>query len=690
MNPFAALELSPASHFAVNVHAAVYRVIVYARGLGALGGGDADELFARYPFLRGHLQTMAPYLPDGLGWEETVAWWPRALSEWEREAPAERPPPLVALARAGVLDLDDRMALLTAGLAEEDSRFAELLSDLQPGGARTAMLETLGRVVGVDHWALGRRLLDAGLVEAADPRVPRSQWVLRVPSGLWEAIRGFAAVAPEPGMELRWELPDARELVLAPGVAARVHELPAVLARERASTLVVRGMRGSDREEVVGAVARSLGVAVLRVDGETAADEASWRRVGPLCTALGALPMVVLDLAPGETATLASPPGYDGPLAAVLAGEGGVRGQAMLRSVTLELPPEGFDERLRLWEGALPAQPVEELAERFLLPAGHLRRVATEARAIAALERREQVGAADVRQACRSLNRQRLETLATHVEPAGTWESLVVSERTGARLLELERRCRHRERILERLAPSLRAGATRGVRALFTGASGTGKTMAARILAAELGMDLFRVDLAAVVNKYVGETEKNLHRILSTAEELDVLLLIDEGDALLGARTEVRSANDRFANLETNYLLQRLESYQGIVAVTTNAADRIDPAFSRRMDVVVSFVEPGPLERREIWALHLPEGHTADARRLDEISERCVLSGGQIRNAALSATLLALDRDGNVATTDVERAVSAEYGKAGAVSPLDRDGHAAPERGIEAFLEALS
>ena len=132
------------------------------------------------------------------------------------------------------------------------------------------------------------------------------------------------------------------------------------------------------------------------------------------------------------------------------------------------------------------------------------------------------------------------------------------------------------------------------MRALLTGPSGTGKTLACRLLAAELDKDLYRVDLAAVVDKYVGETEKNLDRILSTAEELDVVLLIDEGDSLLGNRTEVRTANDRFANLETNYLLQRLESYQGIVVVTTNAPDRIDPAFQRRMDVVLQLVEPGP------------------------------------------------------------------------------------------------
>ena len=198
-----------------------------------------------------------------------------------------------------------------------------------------------------------------------------------------------------------------------------------------------------------------------------------------------------------------------------------------------------------------------------------------------------EVTLADAQEACRALNRQLLDTLATHLDGDGfSWEMLVVSDGVVDRLGELERRCRHRERLPERLGPAFGATGNRGVRALLTGPSGTGKTLAARILAAELGMDLYRVDLAAVVNKYIGETEKNLHRVLSTAEDLDVVLLLDEGDALLGARTEVRSSNDRYANLETNYLLQRLENYQGIVLITTNAGENIDSAFQRRMDVV--------------------------------------------------------------------------------------------------------
>jgi len=222
-----------------------------------------------------------------------------------------------------------------------------------------------------------------------------------------------------------------------------------------------------------------------------------------------------------------------------------------------------------------------------------------------------------------------------------------------------------------------------GVRALLNGPSGTGKTLAARILAAELQTDLYRVDLASVVNKYIGETEKNLSQLLARAEELDVILLIDEGDALMTNRTDVKSANDRYANLETNYLLQRLESYEGIVIVTTNAGNRIDSAFQRRFDMIIDFQPPDAYERLLIWQLHLPTDHRISSERLQELAQHCVLTGGQIRNAALHGALLAVDggRGSEMNDCDLETAVRREYRKAGASYPLIRpsrsDGHQA-------------
>jgi SpoVK/Ycf46/Vps4 family AAA+-type ATPase len=205
-------------------------------------------------------------------------------------------------------------------------------------------------------------------------------------------------------------------------------------------------------------------------------------------------------------------------------------------------------------------------------------------------------------------------------------------------------------------------------------------------------MDLYRVDLASVINKYIGETEKNLHRVLARAEELDIILLLDEGDSLLGQRTDVKSSNDRYANLETNYLLQRLENYQGIVLITTNAAQNIDTAFQRRMDVVVDFVPPQADERWAIWQLHMPDDCAVRADFLARVAAQCALTGGQIRNAALLSTLLAVsDGSGRVRNRHLDAAVRAEYRKAGAVCPLEENGAARmPASQLDQFIRVIA
>jgi len=277
---------------------------------------------------------------------------------------------------------------------------------------------------------------------------------------------------------------------------------------------------------------------------------------------------------------------------------------------------------------------------------------------------------ADLVESARSLNREALDSLARPLPPGGDGAQLPVTDSTWDELEHLEQRCRHRERLPDRLQGAPGGSPGCGVRALFTGPSGTGKTLAARLLAGRLGKDLYRLDLSAVVNKYIGETEKNLNRAFDRAEELDVVLLLDEGDALLTRRTDVQTSNDRYANLETNFLLQRLENYQGIVLITTNARERIDSAFERRMDVIVDFHFPDVEERLALWRLHLTSRSTVEDGILREVAARCQLTGGQIRNAALHATLLALDNGGLVTPAYLHAAVRREYVKQGAVSPL--------------------
>jgi SpoVK/Ycf46/Vps4 family AAA+-type ATPase len=301
---------------------------------------------------------------------------------------------------------------------------------------------------------------------------------------------------------------------------------------------------------------------------------------------------------------------------------------------------------------------------------GNIRRAAGLARTYAALDGRTAITDADMRQASRALNRQALDALATHLPTGGDWSHVVVAPETLGELRDLERRCRNREQLRAVVGPALGAELNCGVRALFGGPSGSGKTLAARLLATALQKDLYRLDLAAVVNKYIGETEKSLSQVFARAEELDVVLLLDEGDSLLTRRTDVQNANDRYANLETNYLLQRLETFEGILIVTTNAMGRIDGAFQRRMDVVINFQNPGCAERAAIWRLHLPPEHALDPDFLEEIAALCALSGGQIRNAVLHAALLALDADQPIDERHLSAAIEREYRKLGELCPL--------------------
>jgi hypothetical protein len=702
------IERNVAGHFRLNFYAAVYHLVHALRRLANENGTAFETTLRAHGFLARYLEQILPHIPDELSWEEMLAWWRREISDWENDASAELP--LVALDREGSVGFTGRLALMIVALGEEDSRFGTLFGALQsPLATRRPSLELIGQMLknghadaGADGWSICRDLLGAGLIEVANPEAPRSEWAIKLPTLVWRMIRGERDGDLLPGCRLipAETFPLLGDLILDEELLARLARLPALIQDSRIRIVVVKGMPGSDQLQVIGSVARTLGRGIAVITGlaekpGNGADSGTANRplLGPLCIMGRYLPVFVYDLNPGETADVPAIPGYAGPLGVVLGLEGGIGAARTEGALTISLPLLSAEQRRRCWRRALNnhiGAEFEELSERFLLPAGHVRQAAGMAIRHAALDRRDTVEIRDVREACRALNRQMLDTHAALLEGGGGWHDLVVSAATAVRLRDLELRCRHRERLLQHLGSAFATNSNRGVRALLTGASGTGKTLAAKIIAAELGIDLYRVDLGAVVNKYIGETEKNLHQVLSRAEALDVILLLDEGDALLGNRTEVKTANDRYANLETNYLLQRLETYQGIVIVTTNAAQHIDRAFQRRMDVVVSFVHPQPEERRAIWHLHLPQQHAIGGDFFDEVVRRCALTGGQIRNAALHATLLALEEgSGVVRALHLEAALRGEYRKAGATCPLDGGDTVVRARGMAAFVEVM-
>ncbi|MFC8535551.1 ATP-binding protein [Streptomyces sp. NPDC057249] len=271
-----------------------------------------------------------------------------------------------------------------------------------------------------------------------------------------------------------------------------------------------------------------------------------------------------------------------------------------------------------------------------------------------------------VRQGARAQNAAGLDRLARRIEPTVTWDDLVLPPDAHAQLRELTARARHRDRVLGEWAMRPGGGRGRGVSALFAGDSGTGKTMSAEVIAADLGLDLYTVDLATVIDKYVGETEKNLERIFTEAAGVNGVLLFDEADAIFGKRSDVKDAHDRYANVESAYLLQRMESFDGLAILATNLRANLDDAFTRRLDLVIDFPVPDPDQRRVLWDRCLgPTLPRAADLDLSFCAENFELAGGNIRSIAVTAAYLAADTGGAVTMATLIHAVQREYQKLG-------------------------
>lgn len=339
--------------------------------------------------------------------------------------------------------------------------------------------------------------------------------------------------------------------------------------------------------------------------------------------------------------------------------------------VSVPLPAPATEARRRLWRSALVGTGVEEgevdgLASKFRLTPGAIRDAVETARQATA---GEGVEVDALHAACRRRAGASLARLARSVPQPYTWDDLVLPEDQTAHLREVAAHVTHRGTVYDDWGFADRYATGNGLVVLFSGPSGTGKTMAASIVAREAGLDLYRIDLSSVVSKYIGETEKNLSRIFEAANEADVVLLFDEADALFGKRSEVSDAHDRYANIEVNYLLQRVEAYDGVVVLTTNFRRNIDDAFTRRIHLSVEFPRPDRTAREAIWRGVFPDETPTESLDVEFLST-LELTGGNIKNAALTAAFLAADAGEPVRMPHVVRAVKRELQKAGTlVSP---------------------
>ncbi len=455
-----------------------------------------------------------------------------------------------------------------------------------------------------------------------------------------------------------------------------VRELAAPRDPDQPVRVVIRGRRGSGRHATIAALA-------ARVDRAIACIDASQLPHGPLRAAalrrelaravIGrAIPVLsgleVRESADPETTMLVAQVlhAHPGPLVVRTAEDAAVPLQPGY--VDVVLAPLSETERQRAFAVELDRHAIagnaELLAARHRIGPGTIARVAAEAR------RRLDRGAADPTAIVDAVIRQhvaaRVGHAATRVTRLATWDQVSLPEDMLDSLRELIGRARHGRTVFDDWGYDHRIATARGLTALFYGPPGTGKTLVASLIARELGLELYRVDLAKVMSKWVGETEKNLGEVFDAAEDGRLMLLFDEADSLFAKRSEVKSSNDRYANLEVNYLLQRLDAFEGVAILTTNLEGSIDPAFKRRLSMRLYFPFPDEELRAQLWAAHItPQVPTAGRLDFAALARRFPLSGGYIRNSALRAAFLAAQEKSALTQAHLERAVLLEYRELG-------------------------
>jgi hypothetical protein len=603
----------------------------------------------------------------------------------EAEAAGERIR-LRDLARAaGLTDLDVEL-LIIALLPDLDTRFERLYGylndDVTRRRASVGLALALAGESAMSAAARGRLepsrpLVSHGLVLVEDQDRPFLTRGLRVPdrvvahllgddvpdpslTGLLDDVAPYeAALADRVGRALRSgvRLVHLREKVSGTGAAIAV----AALRRAGKSALVLDLGRLVSGHDTTSMLAIALREALLRDAGLIA---------GPV--------EVLAEQAPEAIHLLAR---ADVPVLLVGAATWDPQWSAN-SPLLVDAPVLGGRDRLALWERELgphdPALDPASLAVHLALGPAQVRKAVRAAEAVARLGEGP-VSAEDLRRGVRAQNAAGLERLARRIEPEVGWDDLVLAPPVRRGLEELAARARHRDTVLTDWRMRRGGGRGHGVTALFAGDSGTGKTMSAEVIAADLRLDLYTVNLATVVDKYIGETEKNLERIFAEAGGVNAVLFFDEADAIFGKRSDVRDAHDRYANIESAYLLQRLETFDGLAVLATNLRANIDEAFTRRLDAIVDFPAPTPELRRSLWSRCLtPPLPVADDIDLDFLATSFELAGGNIRSASTTAAYLAAAAGTPVTMLQVIAAVEQEYRKLGRLV-LEREfGHYYP------------
>lgn len=590
--------------------------------------------------------------------------WPpleQATGAWLRS-----PPPADRRLHRLYIELEltpvEGLALALAHASETNLMAGRVLAWLQApvAAARptSGLAVGLGQLLGLATEEALATLLDGAAVRAGLLRLEVGDGALieaslRLPPPLVSALGGGVG---------RWAGVTTRSptVELARSVSGEAHSRGSRLD----GPLVVRSGDRAEARAFCAELCRARGVGAVFVELEPLAG-GRLVGLGPWLRLKRGLPVVCGDVSPGEAKELPEIAGYRGPVLVATSPEGlWHRDGAALESWTIPMPPQA--ERVELWEGeGLDPEAALRLGQVYRIGAARINRLAQEARKDASLD--SVPGPSEVIDVARRTECGGLGALAEPLSEDIHDDALVLPTALRSSLEALEDRCRVRDGLADGLGPAARARYRPGVRALFVGPSGTGKTLACGWLATRLGLPLYRVDLAAVSSKYIGETEKNLGELFSRAEHAGVVLMFDEADALFGKRTDVRDAHDRYANQQTNYLLQRIESHDGIVLLTSNSRARFDSAFARRLDTVIEFPPPQPEERRALWRAHVGDASQLTPGQLNRLAAGCELAGGHIRNVVLAAQARAPGRP--VGWEPLLEALASEYRKIGKPLP---------------------
>jgi hypothetical protein len=504
---------------------------------------------------------------------------------------------------------------------------------------------------------VGGAMRRSGCAILLDPEQPLVERRMTMATSLFLALRGRESDWPGAS-------PTAADVWLPSSVRTEAARQARALAQQAAenplsATLVLRSGSVAEARAMARAICEQLGRGPVFLEGEELEGLAPWLMLRNL------VPVLCFDLGPGERRSVPSIPCWDGPVLIQTGLDGALeRGGGRPPEWRSEVPPAA--EREELWRAALGDDELARtLGRSHRHGAGRIAELARQVRRRVTLAGDDRPTMEHVRASIWEGEGSELTALAQPLLDRIPDDALVLGPAPAEELRTLLLRCRARDRLAEGLGPSVVCRHRPGVRALFVGQSGTGKTLAAGWLAARLRMPLYRVDLAAVTSKYVGETEKNLAHLLARAENAEVVLLFDEADSIFGRRTDVQSSNDRFANAQTNYLLQRIETFDGVAILTSNSRARLDAAFTRRFDAIIEFPAPGPDERRELWRAHLGDRHDVSAAAVGKLAALVEFTGGHIRNVVLHAAVLAQAESRRIRYADVVAGLAVEMRKLG-------------------------